>query len=243
MTAIQFRQELEKLANPRNAFELQRFFKTGPGDYGEGDIFWGIKVPFTRDLVKKFRQMPLEEIALLIPDPVHEVRMGGGFLLVECYKRSDEAGKKACYDFYMEHATCFNNWDLVDMTCHHIVGDWLLNRDRNPLYTLAASENLWEQRISVISTFHFIRKNDFNDCLELAKILLNHQHDLIHKAVGWMLREVGKRNPLVEKEFLIEDMRYTRMPRTMLRYAIEKFPERQRQAFLKGEITNLFDEN
>ena len=236
MTAENFRQDLQKLSNPKNAFELQRFFKTGPGQYGEGDIFWGIKVPITRELVKKYKKMPLDEIAKLTPDPVHEVRMAGGFLLVECYKQSDEIGKKACYDFYISHAPCYNNWDLVDMTCHHIVGAWLLDKDRAPLYKLAASDNLWEQRISIISTFHLIRKEDFNDCLELAKILLNHKHDLIQKAVGWMLREIGKRNPIVETEFLLEDMRYNKMPRTMLRYAIEKYPKTQRQAFLKGEM-------
>ena len=169
-------------------------------------------------------------------DPVHEVRVAGGFLLVECYKQSDETEKKACYDFYINHATCFNNWDLVDLTCHHIVGAWLWDKGRAPLYKLAASQNLWEQRISIISTFHFLRKNDYNDTFELAKILLNHKHDLIHKAVGWMLREVGKRNPLAETEFLLENRRYTQMPRTMLRYAIEKYPESQRQAFLKGEM-------
>ncbi|MDD4921688.1 MAG: DNA alkylation repair protein [Bacteroidales bacterium] len=236
MTAEHLRQDLKSLANPQKAFILQGFFKTGPGQYGEGDIFWGIQVPQTRNLVKKYRKMPLHEIALLMTDPVHEVRMAGGFLLVEYYKQSDEKDKKVCYDFYISHATCFNNWDLVDLTSHHILGGWLWDKDRKPLYQLAVSENLWEQRISILSTFHFIRKHDFNDSFELAKILLNHKHDLIHKAVGWMLREIGKRNPLAETEFLLEDRRYTQMPRTMLRYAIEKYPEQQRQAFLKGEM-------
>lgn len=236
MTAENFRQELQRLSNAQNAFQLQRFFKTGPGQYGEGDIFWGIKVPYTRELVKKFKKMSLSEIAKLTPDPVHEVRMAAGFLLVECYKRSDETGKKACYDFYIENATCYNNWDLVDMTCHHIVGGWLYDKERAALYKLAASDNLWEQRISIISTFYLIRRDDFYDALALAKILLNHKHDLIHKAVGWMLREVGNRNHLVETEFLLENRRYQQMPRTMLRYAIEKFPEKLRLDFLKGNI-------
>jgi len=236
MTAENFRQELKHLSNPQNAFQLQRFFKTGPGQYGEGDIFWGIKVPYTRELVKKYKKMSLSEIAKLTPDPVHEVRMAAGFLLVECFKRSDEIGKKACYDFYIENATYYNNWDLVDMTSHHIVGGWLYDKERAPLYKLAASDNLWEQRISIISTFYLIRRDDFNDALALAKILLNHKHDLIHKAVGWMLREVGNRNPLAETEFLLENRRYQQMPRTMLRYAIEKFPEKQRLDFLKGNI-------
>ena len=236
MTANNIRQELKNLANPQKAFILQGFFKTGPGQYGEGDIFWGIQVPKTRELVKKYQKMPLSEIAILMADPIHEVRMAGGFLLVECYKYADEKEKKACYDFYIQNATRFNNWDLVDLTCHHIVGAWLWDKDRKPLYKLASSENLWEQRIAIISTFHFLRKGDFNDTFELAKMLLNHKHDLIHKAVGWMLREVGKRNPLAETEFLLEDRRYAQMPRTMLRYAIEKYPEKQRQDFLKGEM-------
>jgi len=236
MTAEHVRQELKNLANPQKAFDLQRFFKTGPGEYGEGDIFWGIQMPQTRDVVKRYRNFPLSDIAPLIADPVHEVRMVGGLLLVEYYKKADLTEKKACYDFYIGHATNFNNWDLVDLTCHHIVGAWLWDKDRKPLYKLAASENLWEQRISIISTFNFIRQNDFYDSFELAKILLNHSHDLIHKAVGWMLREAGKRNPLAETEFLLENDRYKQMPRTMLRYAIEKYPERQRQAFLKGDM-------
>lgn len=236
MTAEQFKNELQAHSNPYNAKALERFFKTGPGQYGEGDQFWGIKVPKTRELVKKFRKMPLSEIAKLTPDPIHEVRMAGGFLLVECYKQSDLEGKKACYDFYIKHATLFNNWDLVDMTSHHLVGAWLWDKDRQPLYKLAASDNLWEQRIAILSTLHMIRKDDFNDTFELAKILLHHKHDLIHKAVGWMIREIGKRNPLAETEFLLEKDRYKEMPRTMLRYAIEKYPEKQRQAFLKGEF-------
>jgi Predicted DNA alkylation repair enzyme len=236
MTAENIRRELKDLANPQKAFILQGFFKTGPGEYGEGDIFWGIQVPYTRILVKKYKNMPLEEIAKMMEDPVHEVRMAGGLLLVECYKRSDGNGKKACYNYFITHGKLFNNWDLVDMTSHHVIGGWLWDKDRKPLYNLAESENLWEQRISIISTFHFIRKGDFNDTFALAKLLLNHKHDLIHKAVGWMLREVGKRNPLAETEFLLEDRQYTQMPRTMLRYAIEKYPEKQRQAFLKGDM-------
>jgi 3-methyladenine DNA glycosylase AlkD len=236
MTANDFRQELKNLSNPQNAFILQRFFKTGPGEYGEGDIFWGIKVPCIRELVKKYKKMPLSEIKPLLSDPIHEVRMSGGFLLVEYYKQSDENGKKACYNFYISHTSYFNNWDLVDLTCHHIVGDFLWDKDRAPLYRLANSNNLWEQRIAIISTFNFIRRNDFNDTLGLAKILLNNKQDLIQKAVGWMLRETGKRNSLVETEFLLEMGRYMQMPRTMLRYAIEKYPEEQRQAFLKGKM-------
>jgi 3-methyladenine DNA glycosylase AlkD len=236
MTANNLREALRRKKNPDKAFILQRFFKTGPGEYGEGDIFWGLQVPVTRAIAKEFCQMPLSEIALLIKDPVHEVRLAGGIILVESYKKSDEAGKKARYDFYLENATRFNNWDLVDLTCHHIVGAWLYDKDRATLYRLAVSENLWEQRIAILSTFYFLRKESYNDTFEIAKILLDHKHDLIQKAVGWMLREVGKRNPLAETEFLLENERYKQMPRTMLRYAIEKYPEKQRQAFLKGTM-------
>lgn len=236
MTAKNLKDELHSIRNPQKAFILQGFFKTGPGEYGEGDVFWGIQVPQVRSMVKTYKKMPLQEVAHLILDPVHEVRLAGGLLLIECFKQSDVNGKEACYNLYTNHATSFNNWDLVDLTCPHIVGAWLWDKDRKPLYRLAASSNLWEQRISIISTFYFLRKMDFNDTLNIAKMLLNHPHDLIHKAVGWMLREVGKRHPLVETEFLKEGGRYRLMPRTMLRYAIEKFPENQRQAFLKGEI-------
>jgi 3-methyladenine DNA glycosylase AlkD len=236
MTSKDLRDELKRKKNPEQAFQLQRFFKTGPGQYGEGDIFWGLKVPETREVATRFHQLPLEEIELLLIDPVHECRMVAGLLLVHQFKKGSVAQKQAIYEFYRSHAIFFNNWDLVDLTCHRIMGGWLLDKDRKPLYEMAKSENLWEQRIAIVSTMAFIDKNDFNDTFGIAKILLHHKHDLIHKAVGWMLREAGKRNFLDEMEFLIENDRYKTMPRTMLRYAIEKFPESQRQAFLKGEI-------
>lgn len=236
MTALELRNELKRKQNPDKGGILQRFFKTGPGQYGEGDIFWGLTVPETRAIASKFIKMPLEEIELLLIDPVHEVRMAGGMILVLQFKKASQAEKQAIYEFYMANATRFNNWDLVDLTCHHIVGGWLLDKDRKPLYDLAASSNLWEQRIAIVSTYTLIRNHDFEDCMNVSKILLNHKHDLIHKAVGWMIREMGKRNFLVETEFLLENDRYKTMPRTMLRYAIEKYPENQRQAFLKGEL-------
>ena len=233
MTAEEVRKDINHIANPDKAQILQRFFKTGPGQYGEGDIFWGIQVPHTREIVKRYRNLPLAEIGLLIADPVHEVRMAGALLLVENYKMADQSDKERCYNFYISQAKRFNNWDLVDLTCPQVVGAWLLDKDRQQLYDFAYSSNLWEQRISIISTFYFLRKGDFKDTFETAKILLNHPHDLIHKAVGWMLREVGKRNQNAETEFLTENDRFRKMPRTMLRYAIEKYPEDQRQAFLK----------
>ena len=236
MTATELREALKRKRNPEKGSILQGFFKTGPGQYGEGDIFWGLSVPETRAIAAKYHKMPLSEIELLLIDPVHEVRLAAGILMVNLFKKGSMAEKQACYDFYIANATRFNNWDLVDLTCHHIVGGWLKDKDRKPLYDLAASCNLWEQRISIISTYTFIRNHDFDDCIELSKQLLHHKHDLIQKAVGWMLREMGKRNFLVETEFLLENDRYKTMPRTMLRYAIEKYPENQRQAFLKGEM-------
>jgi len=236
MKATDLREELKRKRNPEKGSILQRFFKTGPGEYGEGDIFWGLQVPETRAIAAKYHKMPLSEIELLLIDPVHEVRLAAGLLLVEMFKKDSITEKQACYEFYIANAIRFNNWDLVDLTCHHIVGGWLFDKDRKPLYDLAVSSNLWEQRISIISTYSLLRKNDFEDCMNISKLLLNHKHDLIHKAVGWMLREMGKRNFLVETEFLLENDRYKTMPRTMLRYAIEKYPENQRQAFLKGEM-------
>ena len=236
MKATDLREELKRKRNPEKGSILQRFFKTGPGEYGEGDIFWGLQVPETRAIAAKYHKMPLSEIELLLIDSVHEVRLAAGLLLVEMFKKGSITEKQACYEFYIANAIRFNNWDLVDLTCHHIVGGWLFDKDRKPLYDLAVSSNLWEQRISIVSTFSLLRKNDFEDCMNISKLLLNHKHDLIHKAVGWMLREMGKRNFLVETEFLLENDRYKTMPRTMLRYAIEKYPENQRQAFLKGEM-------
>jgi 3-methyladenine DNA glycosylase AlkD len=235
-TATDLRVALQRKKNPEKAFILQRFFKTGPGEYGEGDIFWGLPVPDTRAIAKPFRGMSLSEIEMLLIDPVHEVRLAGGLLLVETVKKASPEIRRACYEFYLSHASRFNNWDLVDLTCPSVVGSWLMDQDRKPLYELAQSDNLWEQRIAIISTMYFIKKDDFNDTFGIAKLLLHHPHDLIHKAVGWMLREVGKRNHLIEVEFLMENDRYKTLPRTMLRYAIERFPETQRLSFLKGEI-------
>ncbi|MDP4278433.1 MAG: DNA alkylation repair protein [Bacteroidota bacterium] len=231
--ASSIKADLEALANPEKATVLQRFFKTGPGEYGEGDLFWGIPVPYLHDIVKQYRGTPLEEAVELLEDPVHEVRMTGALLMVDFYKKATVQGKEACYKTYLKHATCFNNWDLVDLSCPRIVGAWLWDKDRKPLYELAKSGNLWKERISMISSFYFIREKDFSDSLNLACLLLNHPHDLIQKAVGWMLREVGKRDHETETSFLLDNERYLQMPRTMLRYAIEKFPDDEKQFFMK----------
>lgn len=233
MKASELINRLGQYKNPEKAAILQRFFKTGPGEYGEGDVFWGITVPQTRDTAKLFKGMPFAELTELLDHPVHEVRLAAGIILVETYKKSPVSMKEQIYDFYLKHANRFNNWDLVDLTAHHIVGDWLKNRDRKPLYDLAISTNIWEQRIAIISTFAFIRCGDFQDSLEISKHLMYSKHDLIQKATGWMLREIGKRQFLIEKEFLLENERYKTLPRTLLRYAIEKFPESERQFFLK----------
>lgn len=228
------REALAKETSPEKIHIFSRFFKSGPGEYGEGDLFWGLSVPTVRTLVKPHTHPSLDDITNLLADPVHEVRLAGGLLLVNGYQKAKGESKRLYYDCYMANTTRFNNWDLVDLTCYFVVGDWLYDKDRTPLFTLADSSNLWEQRIAMVSTMYFIRKGDFSTTLALAAKLLHHPHDLMHKAVGWMLREVGKRNIDVEKAFLLEDDRYRTMPRTTLRYAIERFPEEDRQRFLKG---------
>ena len=235
-SAIDLRRALESRKNPTQAFQLQRFFKTGPGQYGEGDVFWGLKVPETRAVIQAYKTMPLSEIELLLNDPVHECRLAAGLLLVEKVHKAPAEVRSDCFAFYLDHSTRFNNWDLVDVTCPRVVGDWLIDKNRDVLYTLAHSDVLWNQRIAMVSTLAFIRKNDLDETYALALELMHHPHDLMHKAVGWMLREAGKKNPMALHAFLAENDRYRTLPRTLLRYAIEKFPEPTRKAFLKGEI-------
>jgi 3-methyladenine DNA glycosylase AlkD len=220
----------------RKAGDLARFFQAFPGGYGEGDTFLGVTVPAQRTISRQyFTQITLEEIALLLNENIHEHRLTALFMLVLKYqKASTEPEQKAIVDTYLENIHGVNNWDLVDSSCYLILGPWLLNRDKQLIYDLAHSGQLWLQRIAMITTMHFIRKGHYNNTLQLALILLNHPHDLMHKAVGWMLREVGNRNFETQYQFL--EKHYRQMPRTMLRYAIEKFPEDVRQAFLKGRI-------
>jgi len=234
MTSDDISKELKKLANPERAGNLQRFFKTGPGDYGEGDIFLGIKVPHLRNYAKKFSGTSCEEAAKLLKSRLHEERMFALFILINAFSRGDDEVREKIYGIYMAHTEYINNWDLVDCSAGHIVGAFLLKRDRAPIYVLARSSSLWEKRIAIISTSRFIATNDFNDTLKISEILIDDRHDLIHKAVGWMLREVGKRDKATEKVFL--DRYYKVMPRTMLRYAIEKFPCMERTEYLKGRI-------
>lgn len=221
-------------ADPSQVEGLSRFFKTGPGQYGEGDRFLGIKVPVTRGVVKEcWKQTGFDELEECLASEYHEIRLAGLLALVEIYShaRKDMSLRSRCIDFYLSHTDRINNWDLVDLSCYNLLGDWLLDKDRSLLYRLASDgKNIWEQRIGMVSTMAFIRQGQLDDTFAIADILLNHPHDLIHKAVGWLLREAGKRDMDALRVFL--DHRAASMPRTMLRYAIEKFPERERLAIL-----------
>jgi len=207
------------------------FFKTGPGEYGEGDEFIGITVPVMRKIAKEFKDLPLSDLKKLLNSKIHEYKFTSLVILVSQYRKGDDKKKKQIANFYIANKKWVNNWDLVDSSALYILGDYLLSKDKDILYKLAKSKNLWDRRIAVLSTFRFIEENKFSDSFKIAEILLNDDHDLIHKAVGWMLREIGKRSIKVEIKFL--EKHYKKMPRTMLRYSIEKFPEKKRQYFLK----------
>jgi 3-methyladenine DNA glycosylase AlkD len=225
---------LEALGKPEYAAISQRFFKTGPGEYGEGDIFIGIRVPVLRKLVKDYKHLPVSEINLLLRSPVHEERLLALLLFVHKFEKGDDDLKKNIYDLYLKSTEFINNWDLVDTSAEHIVGAYLMDKSKRPLYRLAKSNNLWERRIAIMATFHFVKRQEFSATLKISTMLLGDRQDLIHKATGWMLREIGKRDPGTEDTFLKENDK--KMPRTMLRYAIEKFPEKKRQHYLKGSI-------
>jgi 3-methyladenine DNA glycosylase AlkD len=231
MQSDRLQSELKKLADPVRAKNLARFFKTGPGEYGEHDRFYGITVPEIRNATVQFRHLLLVDIKQLLQSPVHEVRFAALVILVWQFEHGDEVVRQSIYDFYLAHTDRINNWDLVDTSTPKIVGAYLFHsQDRRVLYRLVKSNSIWERRIAVLATFYFIDQGQFDDSLKLAELLLNDKHDLIHKAVGWMLREIGKRSESTLKEFL--DKHATQMPRTMLRYAIEKFPATERQRYL-----------
>jgi 3-methyladenine DNA glycosylase AlkD len=232
-TADEVRAALKKCADKKKSAVLSGFFKTGKGEYGEGDIFLGVTVPAQRTIARASPALPLAETALLLADPVHECRLTGALVLVEQYRRAGESDRAAIYRFYATHLDGINNWDLVDLSAPKIMGAHLLVRkeERKILYRLAKSKDLWRRRVSVLSTYSFIKHGDFADTLALAEILLHDTHDLMHKAVGWMLREIGKMDLEAEEQFLRKHYRV--MPRTMLRYAIEKFPEGKRRVYLK----------
>lgn len=234
MTAREISKIITGLADPAIAKHSQRFFKTGKGQYGEGDKFLGIRVPVLRAQAIKYKNTSLKEIQRLLKSPFHEERLFALLLLVQKFTKSNAEGRTAIFDLYLKNTRYINNWDLVDISAHHIAGVYLENKSRQILYDLSGSKILWERRIAMMATFHFIRNNQFADTLKISRLLLGDGEDLIHKAVGWMLREIGKRNPVVEKEFL--KMHYQWMPRTMLRYAIEKFPQRERLRYLHGLV-------
>ena len=215
--------ELLSKANKEKAKGLQRFFKTGPGEYGEGDVFIGVVVPEMRKTAKKFMDTGLTEVEKLLHDKVHECRLTALLILCEKFDSADQNGQKEIFELYIKNYNYINNWDLVDLSAPKIAGGYFLNRDRSYLIKLAKSDNLWKQRIAVLATYAFIKNNEFAEILKLAELLLNHKHDLIHKAIGWMLREAGKRDLNILISFL--DKNYKKMPRTMLRYSIEKLDE------------------
>lgn len=223
------KEAIKKQASPSRALNSQRFFKTGKGQYGEGDIFLGLTVPQCRIIAKEFRDISLSEIEKHISSKFHEERLIALLILVGQYMKSHD--KKKIVDFYLAHTTHINNWDLVDLSAHKIVGEFLQDKDKRLLYELAKSNYLWERRIAIISTFAFIKEGHFEDSLKIAKLLMKDTHDLIHKACGWMLREVGKKDIHVLERFL--DEHHKQMPRTMLRYSLERLSEEKRRYYMQ----------
>ena len=230
MTATKARLKLSSLSSTTVAASSARFFKTGPGEYGEGDLFIGVRVPMLRKLAREFRDLPLQEIDVLLCSAIHEERLLAILILTQSLVRCDAEHRKQVYDFYMSRTGCVNNWDLVDTSAPSIVGGYLRDRSRKPLLRLAKSKSLWERRIAIVATQHFIRLGEFDETLSISRVLLSDNEDLIHKAVGWMLREVGERDAAPLVRFLDEHSGV--MPRTMLRYAIEHFSSERRKAWL-----------
>jgi len=232
MNARSICRQLKRLGDEDIALHSQRFFKTGRGEYGEGDLFLGIRVPVLRRHIRRFRSVAPEEVLKLLESDYHEIRLFALLLLVDKFKRGSDTERGWIYKHYLARTRCINNWDLVDSSADKIVGAWLEARSRKPLYALVKSASLWERRIAIMATFCFIRRHDFKDALALCELLLNDEEDLIHKAAGWMLREIGKRDTEAEKAFL--DRHCRDMPRIMLRYAIERFPPAERRDYLAG---------
>jgi len=232
MTAEDAKKKLKSLASPELAEASARFFKTGPGQYGEGDIFIGIKVPVLRKLARDLRELPLEQVEILLRSPIHEDRLLALLILVLAADKANPTQTKAIYDLYLNNTRFVNNWDLVDSSAPALVGAYLLDKSRKPLVALAKSESLWERRIAIVATQHFIRNDQYDDTLKISQMLLADKEDLIHKATGWMLREVGKKHEPTLSGFLEEHGGV--MPRTMLRYAIERFSPEKRKYFLQN---------
>jgi 3-methyladenine DNA glycosylase AlkD len=232
VTIRSIRGRLREVANPEDAKTLQWFFKTGPGEYGEGDVFSGIRVPALRKVAKEFLAADEQVIRGLLASAIHEERLLALMILVGQFEKGAEADRRRIFRLYLPNTDRINNWDLVDLSAPNILGGYLRDKSRKPLYRLAGSTRLWERRMAILATFAFIRMKEFEDALAIAARLLHDDEDLIHKAVGWMLREIGKRDVAVLEEFLRTRCRV--MPRTMLRYAIERFPEEKRQRYLRG---------
>lgn len=234
MKAADVKKKLQGIADAEKAVILGRFFKTGKGEYGEGDIFIGIKVPDQRSVAREFRDLPLPELQKLLSDSIHECRLTALMILVDKYSKSDSQARDEIFNFYLANTLHINNWDLVDLSCEKIVGRHLYTTgsDRKILYGLASHDYLWDQRIAVISTYWFIKNREYDDTLKLCEYFLGHRHDLIHKATGWMLREAGKRDVTVLRSFL--DRHAAVMPRTMLRYSIEKLDETERKKYMNA---------
>ena len=234
----QITKQLTELADPEIAQHSQRFFKTGDGEYGANDQFLGIRVPILRQTVKQFKDVTLDDALALLKSEYHEVRLCAIYFLVALFERASATSnpnyqqQKLIVNAYLANTKYINNWDLVDSSAHKILGKYLLDKDRTILHTMSFSNDLWEKRISMMATYTFIKENQFADTFRIAETLLNDNHDLIHKIVGWMLREVGNQNKAAEEGFLL--LHYKKMPRTMLRYAIEKFSKEERTAYLKG---------
>ncbi len=230
VTVRQIQQRLRLFANIGKAQILQGFFKTAPGEYGEGDKFLGIAVPVIRRVAREFREAPFSEVQKLIRSLYHEERLLALLMLVKTFSKSDATGRKKIYNIYLKNMTYINSWDLVDLSAPNIIGAYLSGKSRKPLHNLARSRDVWKRRIAIMATFYLIKQNEFKETLKISEMLITDDHDLIHKAVGWMLREVGKRDPRIEEQFL--QQHYKKMPRTMLRYSIERFPEAKRQRYL-----------
>jgi len=230
------KKELKSFRKPDKAGSLQRFFKTGKGEYGEGDIFLGLKTAETSSVAEKYKGLSFLELKKLLASKIHEERSVAVMILNRQFQKGNFKEKEKIHEFYLKNLSGINNWDLVDTSAYRIIGEYLdlSGKSRKFLYEFAKSDNLWKRRIAIITTYHFIRKREFKDTLKIAEILLNDKEDLIHKAVGWMLREIGNRDLATEERFLKKY--YQKMPRTMLRYAIEKFPEKKRKNYLKNKI-------
>jgi len=229
------RKEIADHRDPEKAKILQRFFKTGPGEYAEGDVFLGIVVPQQRKIARQYAALNIGDAEALFHSKIHEERLIALLILVQRFKKADPATREAIYRLYLRNTNYINNWDLVDLTADHIVGAFLNSKPRNILNKLAKSKNLWERRIAILATFHYIKQGESAQTLKIASLLLHDEHDLIHKAVGWMLREVGKRCSQEEEEQFLKE-HYRMMPRTMLRYAIERFPEQLRLRYLRDSF-------